>query len=60
MWKLVNENEDNEITILSHVDNFFKQGLSFIDGLIKTRSLSSDPYQLEVGKVLNKCMIILW
>ena len=32
--------------------------LSFIDGLVKTRflSLSSDPSQLEVGKVLNKYM----
>lgn len=55
-----NDDADREITILSYVDNSFEQDLSFLGGLVKTRSLSSDPYKLEVGKVLNKYMTILW
>jgi hypothetical protein len=57
-----NSSEDREITVLSYVNNSFEQDLSFIDGLVKTRflSFSSDPSQLEVGKVLNKHLIILW
>ena len=49
-------------TIISYVDNSFEQDLRFIDELVKIRfsSLSSDPSKLEVGKVLNKYMIILW
>ena len=56
------EDEYKQIIIVPYVDNSFEQDLSFIDGLVKTRfrSLSSDPSQLEVGKVLNKYMIMLW
>ena len=60
MSKYGNDDADREITILSYVDNSFEQDLSFIGGLVKTRSLSSYPYKLEIGKVLNKYMIILW
>ena len=52
---------NKDLLILSYVDHSFEQDLSFIDRLVKTlfRSLSSDPSQLEIGKVLNKYMIIL-
>ena len=47
---------------LTYVDRSFEQDLTFIDGLVKTRSRSflSDPSQLEFEKVLSKYMIILW
>ena len=53
---------EKEVTILTYVDRSFEQDLTFIDGLVKTRSQSflSDPYQLELEKVLNKYMIVLW
>ena len=58
------ENGDagKEVTILTYVDHSFEQDLTFIDGLVKTRSRSflSDPSQLEFEKVLSKYMIILW
>jgi hypothetical protein len=55
-------NEDIETTMLTYVDHFFEQDLTFIDELVKThsRSLSSDSSHLKLGKVLNKYMIILW
>ena len=58
----MDEDKEKEITILTYVDHSFEQDLTFIDGLVKTRSrsLSSDSSQLELGKVLNKYMIILW
>ena len=54
--------EEKEVTILTYVDRSFEQDLTFIDGLVKTRSRSflSDPSQLEFEKVLSKYMIILW
>ena len=53
---------EKEVTILTYVDHSFEQDLTFIDGLVKTRSRSflSDPSQLEFEKVLSKYMIILW
>ena len=56
------EDAEKEVTILTYVDRSFEQDLTFIDGLVKTRSQSflSDPSQLELEKVLNKHMIILW
>lgn len=53
---------EKEVTILTYVDRSFEQDLTFIDGLVKTRSRSflSDPSQLEFEKVLSKYMIILW
>ena len=60
----ISENGDaeKEVTILTYVDRSFEQDLTFIDGLVKTRSRSflSDPSQLEFEKVLSKYMIILW
>ena len=58
----MDEDKEKEITILTYVDHSFEQDLTFIYGLVKTRSrsLSSDSSQLELGKVLNKYMIILW
>ena len=60
----ISENGDaeKEVTILTYVDHSFEQDLTFIDGLVKTRSRSflSDPSQLEFEKVLSKYMIILW
>ena len=60
----ISENGDaeKEVTILTYVDRSFEQDLTFIDGLVKTRSQSflSDPSQLELEKVLNKYMIVLW
>ena len=57
-----NGDEEKEVTILTYVDHSFEQDLTFIDGLVKTRSRSflSDPSQLEFEKVLRKYMIILW
>ena len=57
-----NEEAEKEVTILTYVDHSFEQDLTFIDGLVKTRSRSflSDPSQLEFEKVLSKYMIILW
>ena len=48
--------------LITYVDRSFEQDLTFIDGLVKTRSRSflSDPSQLEFEKVLRKYMIILW
>ena len=48
--------------ILTYVDHSFEQDLTFIDGLVKTRSRSflRDPSQWELEKVLSKHMIILW
>ena len=45
---------EKEVTILTYVDRSFEQDLTFIDGLVKTRSRSflSDPSQLEFEKVL--------
>jgi len=56
------EDAEKEVTILTYVDHSFEQDLTFIDGLVKTRSRSflSDPSQLEFEKVLSKYMIILW
>ena len=56
------EDAEKEVTILTYVDRSFEQDLTFIDGLVKTRSRSflSDPSQLEFEKVLSKYMIILW
>ena len=56
------EDAEKEVTILTYVDRSFEQDLTFIDGLVKTRSRSflSDPSQLEFEKVLRKYMIILW
>lgn len=53
---------EKEVTILTYVDHSFEQDLTFIDGLVKTRSRSFliDPSQLEFEKVLSKYMIILW
>lgn len=60
----ISENGDaeKEVTILTYVDRSFEQDLTFIDGLVKTRSRSflSDSSQLEFEKVLSKYMIILW
>ena len=46
----ISENGDaeKEVTILTYVDRSFEQDLTFIDGLVKTRSRSflSDPSQL--------------
>lgn len=55
------EDAEKEVTILTYVDRSFEQDLTFIDGLVKTRSRSflSDPSQLELEKVLNTSMIIL-
>ena len=52
----------DSINLLTYVDRSFEQDLTFIDGLVKTRSRSflSDPSQLEFEKVLSKYMIILW
>ena len=57
-----NADAEKEVTILTYVDHSFEQDLTFIDGLVKTRSRSflSDPSQLEFEKVLSKYMIILW
>ena len=57
-----NGDAEKEVTILTYVDRSFEQDLTFIDGLVKTRSRSflSDPSQLEFEKVLSKYMIILW
>ena len=53
----ISENGDaeKEVTILTYVDHSFEQDLTFIDGLVKTRSRSflSDPSQLEFEKVLT-------
>jgi len=56
------EDAEKEVTTLTYVDHSFEQDLTFIDGLVKTRSRSflSDPSQLEFEKVLSKYMIILW
>ena len=53
---------EKEVTILTYVDHSFEQDLTFIDGLVKTRSRSflSDSSALELEKVLSKYMIILW
>ena len=53
---------EKEVTILTYVDHSFEQDLTFIDGLVKTRSppFLSDPSQLEFEKVLSKYMIVLW
>ena len=53
---------EKEVTILTYVDHSFEQDLTFIDGLVKTRSRSFliDPSQLEFEKVLSKYMIILF
>ena len=56
---------EKEVTILTYVDHSFEQDLTFIDGLVKTRSRSFlsgpfDPSELELEKVLSKYMIILW
>ena len=60
----ISENGDaeKEVIILTYVNHSFEQDLTFIDGLVKTRSRSflSDPSQLEFEKVLSKYMIILW
>ena len=63
----ISENGDGEkevtiLTCVTCVDHSFEQDLTFIDGLVKTRSRSflSDPSQLEFEKVLSKYMIILW
>ena len=49
------EDAEKEVTILTYVDHSFEQDLTFIDGLVKTRSRSflSDPSQLEFEKVLT-------
>ena len=56
------EDAEKEVTILTYVDHSFEQDLTFIDGLVKTRSrpFLSDPSQLEFEKVLSKYMIVLW
>ena len=56
------EDAEKEFTILTYVDHSFEQDLTFIDGLVKTRSrpFLSDPSQLELEKVLSKYMIVLW
>ena len=52
--------EGKEITILTYVDHSFEQDLTFIDGLVKTRSrsLSSDSSELELGKVYDHPLVI--
>ena len=56
------EDAEKEVTTLTYVDHSFEQDLTFIDGLVKTRSrpFLSDPSQLEFEKVLSKYMIVLW